>query len=301
LPALFLVIVEGLRAAQGAAGWTRGTRIAAPVDMADDAKGPQGPEKQAIEDHLSLRSPAIYEVIRRQGMEELRRPVASLWWSGVAGGLALSTSTFCQGFLYMHLPATVWRPVLTSFGYCIGFLIVILGRLQLFTENTLTVVLPLLKEPSRRRLMCGARLWIVVLLANMTGTLFAATVAVYGGAASDQMAAFLQVAADYADRSVTDVFLYSVPAGFFVAALVWIAPSAESGKALVVIALTYMIALGDLTHVVAGSTEVFLLSLTGSIGVPMVLSHIAVTLAGNVIGGTGLFAVIAYGQVRQEL
>jgi len=73
----------------------------------------------------------------------MERPITSLWWSGVAAGLSISFSLLAQALLQAHLPDTSWRPLLTSLGYPVGFLIVVLARQQLFTENTITPVLPL--------------------------------------------------------------------------------------------------------------------------------------------------------------
>lgn len=259
-------------------------------------------ERKAVDETDVLRSPAIYEVVRRQGLEELRRTVASLWWSGVAGGLALSMSLYCQGFLHVHLPDTPWRHLITSFGYCIGFLIVILGRLQLFTENTIRVILPLLAAPTAARFGEVARLWLVVLAANLTGTFASALLAVYGGASAAHLESFIAVADAYAAREPAETFLYGIPGGFLIASLVWILPNAEGAKPLIVVALTYMIAAGELTHVIVGATDVSLLVLTDRMPLMEGLTEqLLPAFAGNVIGGTGLFALIAYGQVRDEL
>ena len=131
-------------------------------------------EVRDVEEMSTPRTPVIYEVVRRLGDEEMARPATSLWWSGVAGGLSISFSLLAQAILETHLPEAGWRVLVTSFGYCIGFLIVILGRQQLFTESTITVVLPVLKKFSWKSLGNMARLWAIVLVANLAGTLFAA-------------------------------------------------------------------------------------------------------------------------------
>ena len=69
-----------------------------------------------------------------------------------------------------HLPDTPWRLLVSKLGYCVGFLIVILGRQQLFTENTLTVILPLLVRKDAATLLRVLRLWGTVLSANLVGT-----------------------------------------------------------------------------------------------------------------------------------
>src|SRR5258708_27242936 len=104
------------------------------------------------------------------GEEEMERPITSLWWSGVAAGLSISFSLLAQALLQAHLPDTSWRPLLTSLGYPVGFLIVVLARQQLFTENTITPVLPLAAKFTADNLAKLARLWTIGLAANMTGT-----------------------------------------------------------------------------------------------------------------------------------
>jgi formate/nitrite transporter FocA (FNT family) len=88
----------------------------------------------------------VYETIRREGEEELHRKVSSLWWSGLAAGLSMGFSFIAEGLLMAHLPDTPWRLLVSGAGYSVGFLIVVLGRQQLFTENTLTVFLPVLLD-----------------------------------------------------------------------------------------------------------------------------------------------------------
>lgn len=260
-------------------------------------------EEHAVEEHLKLRAPAIYEVVRREGVEELQRPAGSLWWSGIAAGLAVSSSVYTQAFLYAALPdGAAWVPLITSFGYALGFLFVVLGRLQLFTEDTITVVLPLLAEPGLRKVLQAIRLWLIVFAANLVGTCLSAAFVYFGGVSGDGAATVLEIAAGHADRGFWATVAYGVPAGFLVAALVWTLPNAHGGGVLLIVIVSYVIALGGFAHVVVGSTESFLLVFAGQKGIfEAALFSIIPAFIGNVVGGTGLFAVIAYGQVREEL
>lgn len=103
--------------------------------------------------------------------KELRRSSDALFWSGLAGGLSMGFSFLGEALLRSHLPDAPWRPLVAKLGYSFGFLIVILGSQQLFTENTLTPMVPLLKEKTREMLRDVLRLWTVVFGANMIGTL----------------------------------------------------------------------------------------------------------------------------------
>jgi formate/nitrite transporter FocA (FNT family) len=111
-----------------------------------------------------------------------------------------------------------------------------------------------------------------------------------------------EISRHYADHTAWEALAYGIPAGFFIAALVWILPSSRGFELLSIILITYLVAIGGFTHVVAGSGEAFLLLLQGEIGLFTAVFELLVpTLAGNVIGGTGLFALLAYGQVMEEL
>lgn len=258
----------------------------------------------ALEDLADVTTALIYRAISRSGRHELARPFSALWWSGVGAGLAISLSILCKGILTALLPDTAWAPAVTNLGYSVGFLVVIMGRMQLFTENTVTPILPLLAYPSIGRLAQTARLWSIVFLANMTGCLLAALLMVYGGIIPPlQMQGVLDVSRHYADVAPMNHLLWGMPAGFMIAALVWMLPRIESaGEVLMIMLVTYMIGLGGFSHVVAGSTELFIVMLKGEIGlVEVVAGGIIPALFGNVIGGTVIFAALAYAQVREEI
>ncbi|MBN9940454.1 formate/nitrite transporter family protein, partial [Listeria monocytogenes] len=76
--------------------------------------------------------------VREEGETAVKRPAAALLWSGLAAGIAINASLLFEGALYAHLPDAPRRPAVVSLGYPIGFLIVVLGRMQLFTESTIT-------------------------------------------------------------------------------------------------------------------------------------------------------------------
>src|SRR5580704_13996096 len=123
-------------------------------------------EQKQVEERLAISANVVYETIRREGEEELHRPVAALAWSALAAGLSMGFSFIAEGLLTARLPVQPWRPLIGRAGYCVGFLIVILGRQQLFTENTLTVVLPLLLRKDMPTFVRVLRLWSIVLCAN---------------------------------------------------------------------------------------------------------------------------------------
>ena len=260
-------------------------------------------EVRDVEEMSTPRTPVIYEVVRRLGDEEMTRPNTSLWWSGVAGGLSISFSLLAQAILETHLPDAAWTGLVSSFGYCVGFLIVILGRQQLFTDSTITVVLPVLKDFTWHNLFNMARLWAIVLAANLAGTLFAALFCSLTPVLPDELReGMLNISRDLSGLSFIDMFFRGITSGFLMAALVWMIPSAERAKFHVITMMTWLIAVGGFTHIVAGSMEAYLLVIAGEWSVWMLIGAFMVpVLIGNMIGGTALFALIAYAQVMEEI
>lgn len=267
------------------------------VDLDED-------EAKQADEYENVPVTVVFEAIRRDGEDELSRGFSALWWSGIAAGLAISTSVLCKGFLASILPQADWAAGISNLGYTVGFLIVILGRMQLFTENTITPILPLFLEPNGAKFYQIARLWGIVFTANLVGCATAALVLVYGRILPEaRFEGVLAVSRHYAEATAFQHFAWGVPAGFIIAALVWILPRMEgAGEVLMIIMLTYMIGLGDMSHVVAGSTELFILSARGELALSEAMfSGILPALAGNVLGGTGIFAALTYAQVRQEV
>ena len=261
-------------------------------------------EREDVEELAAPRAPVLYEVVRRQGEEELRRPVGSLFWSGIAGGVTMMASVIAQGALAHKLPAGLaWREPVIDLGYSLGFLMVVLGRMQLFTEQTIVAVLPIMRRPSWGKLGVVGRLWAIVFAANLIGTGTAAALSAHVRLVSQGLlAAMLAVSGRLLDKAPLDVLLQGIPAGFLVASVAWIRAGTTSGHFLIVLTLTYAIALGGFTHVIAGSAETFLLLFTSKVSVAQAIGGLILpALAGNVIGGTGLFALLAHAQVRQEL
>ncbi len=271
--------------------------------MAKEVKLDGDKEKQA-QAYENVPSFVIFEAIRRDGERELSRPSSALWWSGVAAGLVISTSVLCKGVLASILPDSSWAPGISNLGYTVGFLIVILGRMQLFTENTITPILPLFLAPTRAKLVQIGRLWGLVLSANLVGCGAAALVLVHGKIVADaRFQGILAVSRHFGETTAIQHFAFGVPAGLLIAALVWILPRMDgAGEVLMVGVIIYFIGLGGMSHVVAGSTELFILVAQGELRLgAAVFGGILPSLAGNVVGGTGIFAALTYAQVRQEV
>ena len=260
-------------------------------------------EVEDVEARSSPRTPVIYEIVRRSGEEEMERPLTSLWWSGLAAGLSISFSLLAQAILQQHIAEAPWRPLITSLGYSVGFVMVVLARQQLFTENTITVILPVMAEPTARNFGRSGRLWAIVLLANLAGTLFAAAFCSLTPALSPEMQAeMIEISRTILSHGALDTAFKGVAAGFLMATMVWLLPSAESGQLGVIVMMTWLISVGGFAHIIAGSMEAFMLVLNGAAGpFEVTTGFLLPALLGNIIGGTALFALLAYAQVMKEI
>lgn len=269
----------------------------------DTPKGISAHEIEDVEELSTPRTPVIYEVVRRLGDEEMRRPAVSLWWSGVAAGLSMSFSLLAQAALQTHLPDAPWRPLVAGLGYSVGFLMAVLGRQQLFTESTITVVLPVLKHLSWDGIGRMLRLWAIVFVANIVGTLFAALFCTFTPVLPRELSAgMLEISRALLDATWLFMLFGGISSGFLIAAMVWMIPGAETGKIAVITLMTWLIAIGGFPHVVAGSMEAYLLVLNGDWEWwRMLLQFMTPVLIGNMIGGTALFALISYAQVMEEI
>ncbi|MEL6644887.1 MAG: formate/nitrite transporter family protein [Pseudomonadota bacterium] len=245
----------------------------------------------------------IYEVIRRDGEEELERPTASLIWSGVAAGIVISFSVLGEAIFRTYLPNAPASYLIENLGYSLGFLVVILGRMQLFTENTITTVLPVMHAGTGEVFLAMLRLWGIVLAANIVGAFIAGYFMTLPAAFGPEIRqAFNDLSQHAVGMGPWQSFVRGIPAGVLVASIVWMMPSAEGGGFFIILAFTWLIAAGDFTHIIAGSVEMAHLLWLGDLSATgAVFAFFLPVLAGNIIGGTAIFALLAWGQVRKEV
>jgi formate-nitrite transporter family protein len=265
------------------------------------------PLDEAQEREVEERSPpeakVVHAAVSKQAEDELGRPLGSLFWSGLAAGIAMMSSVAMQAAIHHRLPDAPWRELVAGFGYCLGFLIVILGRMQLFTEHTMVAVLPVMRERSARNLGRAARLWGAVLAGNLIGAALIAAAALYLRLQSDELtAAMIELSGKLLEKTPMEMLLQGIPAGFLIASVAWIRSAADDSSFWIILILTYAIAIGEFTHVIAGAAEAFLLLWAGEASAGWLLgTFLLPALAGNIVGGTGLFALLVHAQVKEEI
>lgn len=253
----------------------------------------------AAEARQSPSAKIVFETIRHEGEEELQRHSMQLAWSGLAAGLAMGFSFLSKGLLAYHLPDTGWAHIIATFGYSLGFLIVVLGRQQLYTENPLVAVLPVLYSRKLGVLMNMLRLWGVVLVTNIIGTfIFAWVIASSDLLTLSEHEKFKKLSGELYVDDFNTSFLGAIFSGWLIALMVWLLPFAETARVVIIILLSYIIGLAGFPHVIAGAVEGFYgVFMDAATWGDFLLKFFVPALLGNTIGGMILVAALSYGQV----
>ncbi len=261
-----------------------------------------GDEHEKVEDKSPPRAAVLHEIIRRIGQEELTREVAALAWSALAAGLTMGFSFLARAVLHRHLHGVPAGFLLEGFGYTFGFIAVIIARQQLFTENTLTVVLPVMTAPSWRKLGLLLRLWCVVLAGNLAGvTLFALGLLTLHQFDAPTQASFIDIGRELMHNTPLEMFTKGILAGWIIAMMVWMMAATDQSRLAIIVICTYLIAVSGFTHIVVGSTEAMYMVFAGETSLAEAVLRFGLpTLAGNVVGGSLIFALISHAQVRSD-
>jgi formate-nitrite transporter family protein len=259
-------------------------------------------EEREAEHRTSVRAKVVHEAIRRDGETELNRPTGALAWSAFAAGLSMGLSLLAEGVLRHYLPATEWAPLVSKLGYPLGFLVVIVGKQQLFTENTLTPIIPVLENRDVETVRKLMKLWAVVFLANLVG---AHLIAWFFGATPvlkpELQHGLFEVARDATAVDPWTAFVRGIPGGWLIALVVWLRAATDSGEIAIITVLTYALAIGGFTHIIAGSIEyLYLVFVGGADWFSFWRDYVFPVLIGNMLGGVLIVATLHHKQVSAE-
>ena len=269
----------------------------------EESKNLDPSEQEQAAHHAAPPAKVIHEILRKEGKEELERRVGALFWSGLAAGLSMGFSFLTLAMIQSGLPDEPWRRLLDSLGYSLGFVIVVLGRQQLFTESTLTAVLPLLVRRDLSGWVSLARFWAIVLSANILGTLLFARLLAIDGLFPDTVREALgQVALSSVQGAFWPKAIGAVLAGWLIALMIWLLPSARSARLWVIVLLTYVVAVGRFSHIIAGSVEAAYAMFVGkaSFG-DYAIGFFAPTIVGNTLGGVALVALLNHAPLAPDI
>lgn len=258
-------------------------------------------EVQPEESHqMNLTRPSaedIYKQVAKNAQEELKRSSLSLAISGLTGGIFMGLSALGVGVALAHLGGGPGAFVLSRMFYPLGFIVVILGRSQLFTENTLYPVALVLTEP--RQIWNTMRLWATVLPANVVGAfLFAMLAGLTHSMPADVVQAIAGLGMDAVHHPASTIFWSGVVGGWIIATAAWLVSGSHSitGSVMVIWMLTFVVGLGNFAHCIATSGEILTAVLTHQLPWAAYPKWLGPAVGGNICGGVIMVTLLEYGQ-----
>jgi formate-nitrite transporter family protein len=267
-------------------------------DPQTGASQEQKPSTEGVQKDLERPSAEdIYQQVSTSARQELQRSTTALALSGFGAGAFMGLSAMGTAIALALLGASPNARIISRMFYPLGFIVVIIGRSQLFTENTLYPVALVLTE--RSQLWNTLRLWAVVLPTNVLGALaFAALASRTPALEPSFVNALAALGAKALSHPASTVFWSGIIGGWIIALAAWLVSASHSitGSVMVIWMLTFIIGLGDFAHCIASSCEIFVTVLTHHAPWLAFFQWFGPAVAGNMVGGICLVTILEYGQ-----
>ena len=250
-----------------------------------------------------LSAKQIHANVLGSAEDELERSAASLGFSSLAAGQTIGFSFLVGAWLRGFAPEEL-KPLMVTLAYPIGFVFVVLARNELFTENTLEPVIPLLHRRDGRTFRLMMRLWGILIAGNLVGALIFALVFAWTTALPDELRPDLfEVARDATSGTFGTNFYRGIFAGWLLALLTWLLASTQERltQVVLIVLATMPISALEFRHSIAGSVEAFYLAAVGGAAWSAMLTDFVVpVILGNALGGVTIVALLNFGQVKSE-
>lgn len=241
----------------------------------------------------------IFEEVVNNAREELSRSSTALMFSGLAGGISMGLTGLGVALALSYLGDGPVQEFISFIFYPIGFIVVVIGRAQLFTENTLYPVVLVLDE--HKHVLNTLRLWTVVFVANVAGAVFVGWLFMKTGALPHNFAdALAGLGVHAAEGHFTLIFAKGVIGGWLIALVAWMVTASHwtIGQVIVTWLLTFLVGAGHFSHCIASSGEIFAAVMSQHIHFVDYLRWLLPATLGNIVGGVAIVTLLNYGQVR---
>lgn len=282
-----------------------------PEDPQDEKNGTEGGSEQGSADSAAQATPdnapqknlerptaeEIFQQVARNADAELKRTSLSLAISGVTGGMFMGLSALGVGIMLALMGDSPKSFILSRMFYPLGFIVVILGRSQLFTENTLYPVALVLAE--KRELLNTARLWSIVLPSNVLGAfVFASLISLTPALSPNIVHAIAQLGLSSVQMHPGTIFWSGVMGGWMIATAAWLVSGSHSisGSVMLIWVLTFIVGLGNFAHCIASSGEILTAVLTHQASAAAYGHWLLFAVLGNICGGVFMVTLLEYGQ-----
>lgn len=251
-----------------------------------------------------------YEIMVEQieaGLKEHRRSNIGLFLSSLSAGLEVGFSILTIGIIYTLFKTEVSPGklyLMMALVYPIGYVFVIIGRSELFTEHTVLATIPVLNGKASFRSLFN--LWAIIYSGNLIGGYLFGTIVLRFNAGTHLISLdfFHFVSQKMIAYSSSNIFVSSIIAGWLMGTLSWLLSSVQDtlSRVAMIFFITFIISLAGLHHCIVGSIEIFMAyfgSANDISGIEFIKFQSLATL-GNIIGGVVLVASVKYGHSRRK-
>ena len=251
-----------------------------------------------------------YEIMVEQieaGLKEHRRSNLGLFISSISAGLEVGFSILVIGIFYTLFKTEVSPGklyLMMALVYPIGYVFVIIGRSELFTEHTVLATIPVLNgEASFKSLF---NLWAIIYLGNLLGGYIFGTIVLQFNSGTHLISLdfFHFVSQKMIAYSAGNILVSSIMAGWLMGTLSWLLSSAQDtlSRIAVIFFVTFIISIAGLHHCIVGSIEVFMAFFANANDVTGIefLKFQGLSTLGNIIGGVGLVALVKYAHSKRK-
>ena len=237
----------------------------------------------------SAREPEkIYEATREEGRRRLSRPVYELAATALVGGFDVAFGVAAYALTAAAIGGDRGR-VAGAIAFGIGFVFIVVGKSELFTENFLIPIVGL-NARDRGAWLKLAELWTVALLLNILGGLLIAVVITSHGvlrAGTDRP--LVDLARHVAHYGTATAFLSAIIAGALMTLMTWfVEGAAESMGVRIVMSwiVGAVIVLGAFNHAIVSTIElIYGMRYGGGVTYGQLFTNLGLSVAGNMVGG----------------
>jgi formate/nitrite transporter FocA (FNT family) len=235
----------------------------------------------------------IYERTRVEGKRRLSRPLLELAATALVGGfdVAFGVAAFALAAGAVHASSSApIAHLVGSLAFGIGFVFVVVGRSELFTENFLVPIAGLEGRRNRQSWLKLGELWLATLVLNIAGGVVLALILTSEGVLSSQsQPELVDLAERLAGYGTLTSFLSAVVAGALMTLMTWFVEGAAASTGVRILMswiVGALIVLGTFNHAIVSTIEmVFGMRYGADVGIADLLGGLGLSVGGNLVGG----------------
>lgn len=275
------------------------------VDAVEEDQANEGEGEPKQPSPLGQEAPQIVDDASKIGSKRLERPLIGDAITAFAGGMSVSFGAIAMVVAAAAVGGGIEVPstalLVGALVFPVGFIILLVGKTELFTENFLLPVAAVIKGRGDLRQL--GSLWAVTLACNLAGSLvFAFLISreqVLSRGPADEMIALATHSIEY---SLPTAFIKALFAGWLMTTLTWLLVAAVGfGPRIAMIwVIGTLIVLGQFNHVIISAAEIFMAMFLGaniSVG-DWLTRNFLPALTGNLFGGLVFETLLQYVQSR---